>query len=93
MEKFNLLSSNSYNILKELSIRSKHKYINPNKLLYELEKNREIPKNTTLSFQFANLLKSLGYSIAVDGKSLVKTDVSNIDFQEEDYKEFNSNFK
>ena len=90
MEKFNLVSSNSTAILKELSIRSVHKYLGSIKLIEDLEVSRELPENVSLSLRFAQILKSIGYDILLDNKPLVKSDTSNIEISEKDEKLFNS---
>jgi len=90
MEKFNLVASGSINILKELSIRSMHKHIGANKMVAEMEETRELPNNPSLSLKLATVLKSIGYDIRVNGKSLTKSDLSNIEFDEQDMTWFNS---
>ena len=87
---FNLVSSNSTAILKELSIRSVHKYLGSIKLIEDLEVSRELPENVSLSLRFAQILKSIGYDILLDNKPLVKSDTSNIEISEKDEKLFNS---
>lgn len=90
MEKLNLVSSNSKSILKELSIRSVHKYLGSIKMIEDMEITREIPEDTSLSLRFAQVLKSIGYDILLDGKPLVKSDISNIKSSEKDETLFNS---
>ena len=79
MEKLNLVANDCPNILKELGIRSVTKYIGSHNLINNMEKDRELPKNTKLSLQFAEILKSMGYDIIVDGKNLITTDYMNVD--------------
>ena len=79
MEKLNLVANDCPNILKELGIRSVTKYIGSHNLINNMEKDRELPKNTKLSLQFAEILKSMGYDIMVDGKNLITTDYMNVD--------------
>lgn len=91
MEKFNLLASKSTNILKELSIRSMQKYIGGQRLVKEMEQTRELPKNPIYSLRFAKLLKSFGYDIQLNGKSLVASDKSIITMlTDEDKEELNN---
>ena len=90
MEKFNLVASDSKNILKELSIRSVHKYLGAMNLINQMEYDRKLPENTTLNLRFAQILKSIGYDILLDGIPLVKSDITNVALSEEDEKELNS---
>ena len=53
------------NILKELGIRSVTKYIGSHKLINEIEETRTLPKNTHMSLQFVEILKSMGYKLSV----------------------------
>ena len=90
MEKLNLLAQGTTNILKELSIRSLQKNVGSHRLIYELETDRKLPKDTILTLRFAQLLKSFGYDIKLDGKSLVDSDTSVITLDEKDIESFNS---
>lgn len=90
MEKLNLVASNSTAILKELSVRSVHKYLGSIKMIEDMEQTRELPENATLSLRFAQILKSIGYDILLDGKPLVKSDISEIDMSDKDTELFNS---
>lgn len=92
MEKLNLVASNSKNILKELSIRSVHKYFGAMNLIKNMEEKRELPEYTSLSLRFAQALKSIGYDILLDGTPLIKSDNSKIELSEEDEKDLNSPF-
>lgn len=84
MEKFNLLANDCTSILKELSIRSIHKYIGSRRLVEDMWYDRSLPEHTTLSLKFAQLLKSVGYSINLDGKPLVPSDLSSVEISEAD---------
>ena len=75
MEKLNLVSDSSYNILKELSIRSEQKHVNSHKLIKEMKETRELPESTRLSLSFVNLMKILGYNVKVDGKLVEKSEM------------------
>lgn len=75
MEKLNLVSDSSYNILKELSIRSEQKHVNSHKLIKEMKETRELPESTRLSLSFVNLMKILGYNVKVDGKLVEKSEI------------------
>lgn len=90
MEKLNLISADCNNILKELSIRSIHKYYGALRLVENMQINREIPENTHLSLRFAQILKSIGYDILLDGVPLIKSDLSTIDISELDEDNLNS---
>ena len=90
MEKMNLVASGCTNILKELSIRSVHKYIGASKMVSDMEETRELPKNPLLALKFANLMKSMGYDIRLNGRSIVKSDISKVDFDETDINNFNN---
>ena len=65
MEKLNLVANDCPNILKELGIRSVTKYIGSHKLINEIEETRTLPKNTHMSLQFVEILKSMGYKLSV----------------------------
>ena len=89
MEKLNLVASDSKNILKELSIRSVHKYLGAIRMVREMEETRELPKHPILSLRFAQILKSIGYDVLLDGKPLVKSDTSDVNYSIEDEELFN----
>lgn len=76
MEKLNLVANDCYAILKELGIRSVTKYIGSHRLIREIEETRELPKNTHMSLQFVEILKSMGYKLTV---SKLSDNYSNID--------------
>ena len=84
MEKFNLLASDSTNILKELSIRSIQKYIGSRKLVEDMWYERKLPDNPTLSLKFAQLVKSIGYNINLDGKPLVPSDFRDVTISDDE---------
>lgn len=90
MEKFNLVAADCPNILKELSIRSIHKYVGASRMVHEMEETRELPENPVLSLKLASIMKSIGYDIRLNGVSLVKSDLSKIKFDETDAANFNS---
>lgn len=90
MEKMNLVASGCTSILKELSIRSIHKYIGASKMVSNMEETRELPHNPLLALKFANIMKSLGYDVRLHGRSIVKSDVSKIDLDETDIANFNN---
>lgn len=90
-EKLNLVANDCPNILKELGIRSMTKYIGSHKMVKDMETTRELPTNTRLSLTFAEIVKSMGYNIKVNGKNLTGTDYSQID--EIDIERLNSIFK
>ena len=90
MEKMNLVASGCTNILKELSIRSVHKYIGASKMISDMEETRELPNNPLLALKFANIMKSLGYDVRLHGRSIVKSDISKIDLDETDINNFNN---
>jgi len=77
MEKLNLVANDCPNILKELGIRSISKYIASHRHINNMERTRELPKNTHLSLQFVEILKSMGYELIVDDKNSV--DYSDLD--------------
>ena len=85
MEKLNLVSTNSKAILKELSIRSIHKYIGAMKMVDDMQRYRTLPKSPILSLKFAQALKSIGYEIMLDNKPLVISDTSEIFDIDEDF--------
>lgn len=85
MEKLNLVATNNKAILKELSIRSIHKYIGAMKMVENMEKTRMLPNNPTLSLKFAQALKSIGYEIMLDNKPLVMSDTTELDDLDEDF--------
>lgn len=90
MEKFNLMSSDSLGILKELSLRSGHKYVGSNRINNILQETREVPTNTALSLKFASILKTMGYDILIDGRPIIKADMSKLEMDETDIEKFNS---
>lgn len=90
-EKLNLVANDCPNILKELGIRSVTKYIGSHKHITNMENTRELPKNTKLSLKFVEILKSMGYSTIINGKSIMNSDFSSID--ETDIKKLNDIFK
>jgi hypothetical protein len=90
MEKFNLVSSGCTNILKELSIRSIHKYVGASRLVSQMEETRELPTNPILSLKLASIMKSIGYDIRLNGKSLIKSDLSKVEFDDTDIANFNN---
>ena len=61
MEKLNLISLDDTDILKELAIRSLHKYKHSDKLIKEMEETRELPKVGRVNLRFNQFLKTLGY--------------------------------
>lgn len=72
-EKLSLAANGAFGILKELSIRSSHKWSgDPYKLIYDLEKNRKIPKDLYPSSLFLRLVGSMGVDIKIleNGKVL-----------------------
>lgn len=83
MEKLNLMANECTDILKELSIRSTHKHAGAYKMIMDMERNRELPKEPKLSLKFARMLKSIGYDIYIGGQPLVETDNSNAVVAEE----------
>ena len=90
MEKLNLIASDCKNILKELSIRSVHKYVGALNLIDKMEEYRELPERTTLNLRFAQILKSIGYDIFIDGQPLVKSDLSDVELSTDDEASLNS---
>ena len=90
MEKFNLVSSGCTSILKELSIRSIHKYVGASRLVSQMEETRELPTNPILSLKLASIMKSIGYDIRLNGKSLIKSDLSKVEFDDTDIANFNN---
>ena len=90
-EKMNLVANDCPNILRELGIRSVSKYIGSHYHIDQMEKTRELPKNTRLNLTFAEILKSMGYDISVDGKSLTGTDYSFVN--KDDIDRLNSMYK
>lgn len=83
MEKLNLLSTQSHNILEELSIRSMQKHLGSKYLISEMERERVLPEEPVLSLRFAQVLKSIGFEISLDGKPLIPSDLSVIgDFED-----------
>lgn len=91
MEKLNLLSSELTGILKELSIRSMQKYSSPHRLIKEMQDYRELPDNPRLHLKFAQLLKSIGYDIKIDGNSIIRSDTSVISsLSDEDLEKYNN---
>lgn len=89
MEKFNLVASDSKNILKELSIRSIHKYLGARRLVSDMEYTRELPDGAKLNMRFAQVLKSIGYDILLNGSPIVQSDTSTIKMSEEDVDSLN----
>jgi len=71
-EKLNLAANEVFKVLKELSIRSSHKWDDPYRLIYELERYREIPEDLYPSSSFIRLLKSIGVDVTMykDGRPL-----------------------
>ena len=90
MEKLNLVAAGCTSILQELSIRSVHKYVGASKMIHDMEESRELPENPILSLKLASIFKSMGYDIRLDGKSLIKSDLSNVEFDETDIANFNN---
>ena len=74
MEKLNLAATNSNNILQELSIRSVHKYSNAYYMIYELMKDRNLPKDIIPSLNFNRLIRSMSIEMSLDGKNLAELD-------------------
>lgn len=81
MEKLNLVATSKFNILKELSIRSTKKHNNALWHIYNIMKNRTLPKpeNLELSSSFARVLKSTGLSLELEGEQLVESDTTDND--------------
>lgn len=90
-EKLNLVANDCPNILKELGIRSVTKYIGSHSLINKMETTRELPTKTKLSLSFVEILKSMGYSIIINGKNVSTADYVGID--ENDIKHLNEVFK
>lgn len=90
-EKLNMVANDCPHILKELGIRSVTKYIGSHKLITDMETRRELPANPRLALTFAELMKSIGYNIKVNRKSLTGTDYSIID--EVDVEHLNNMYK
>ena len=89
MEKLNLVANDCYNILKELGIRSISKYIGSHKLVNSMEEDRNLPKNTHLSMQFIEILKSMGYDVILEDNN--QYDYSDLD--DNDLENFNAIIK
>ena len=89
MEKLNLVANDCYNILKELGIRSISKYIGSHKLVNSMEEDRNLPKNTHLSMQFIEILKSMGYDVILEDNN--PYDYSDLD--DNDLENFNAIIK
>ena len=74
MEKLNLVANDCPSILREIGIRSVTKFIGSHKYIRDMEETRELPGNPKLSLRFAEIMKSMGYNIKVNGKSLSNSD-------------------
>ena len=85
MEKLNLIANGAKNILKELSIRSVSKHIGAYRMAMEMQETLELPENPILSLKFARLLKSMGYSIQLDGVDIIESDNRRVDYIPEEY--------
>ena len=90
MEKLNLVANDCPNILKELGIRSITKYIGSHKLVADIERTRELPKNPKLSMQFIEILKSMGYQLTLED---VSNDYENAELDDIDVDHFNNIIK
>lgn len=75
MEKLNLISDGSYNILKELSIRSAQKHSKSHKHIETMQTTRRLPEHTNLSLTFTSLMKILGYNVKLNGKLIEKSEL------------------
>ena len=93
MEKLNLVANDCPNILKEIGIRSVTKFIGSHKYIRDMEATRELPNNPRLSLRFAEIMKSMGYDIKVDGKSLSNSDYSDSLASKEDIDRLNRVFQ
>lgn len=90
MEKLNLISNGCENILKEISLRDTRRHANGFYLMDRLEETGEMRENPKVMLQTATLVKLLGYDLLLDGRSIERTDYSQLEltiddiFEEED---------
>lgn len=84
MEKYNLVANDCPNILRELGIRSITKYVGSHGLVTQMETTRELPKQTKMTLQFIEILKSIGYSLTIEGDDNYQVQLSSVDKQHED---------
>lgn len=84
MEKLNLVSNDCPHILKEISLRDLNKNVGGLYLLNELENTGKLPKHNQIVLQTATLFRTLGYDLKVDGRSIERSDYSQMDMVLED---------
>lgn len=89
MEKLGLLANGYKNILKELSIRDISKNVGGYYLLNKLE-NEGIVMKPKPALNTATIFKTLGYDLRLNGKSIERSDYSQLDFALEDIFNFNN---
>jgi hypothetical protein len=74
MVKLNLAANEGIEMLVELGIRSTRKHASAFRLIYDMMKDRKLPRNIMPSLNFNRLLHSMGVEMTLSGKSLVQID-------------------
>mgnify|MGYP001074600852 FL=1 len=74
MIKLNLAANGCTKILTELGIRSTRKHSSAFKMIYDMMKDRKLPRNILPSLNFNRILHSMGVDMRLSGKSLVNID-------------------